>query len=307
MRGAVVGVGYLGTFHAQKYKALSLPMGFDFVGVSDVFASQAEKVAKDLSINWFSDPKELLGKVDFVTIATTTTSHFDLAKMFLESGVHVNVEKPMTVTAEEAQILVDTALEKNLVLSVGHSERFSAVFSELKARCANKAHFLELQRHAPFKVRGSDVSVIHDLMIHDLDLLFNLKSASAKLVAVSGGKTLTSQYDWVSAQFQFSDGAGATVFVSRIAKEMSRTIKVITNENTYLANFQNGDLEVGEMKDKEVVFQTLQLGKTDNLLKETEDFILSIKGHKKPLVSGHDGLSAMRWVEEIVSQLGNQK
>ena len=135
LRGAVIGVGYLGNFHAQKYRDLSRGIFKDkieFIGVCDLNKLQAEKIASEFSVQAFSDPKDLIGKVDLVSIVTITPKHYELAKMFLENGIHVNVEKPMTVKVSEAQELVALAKKKGMTLCVGHSERFSPAFRELR-------------------------------------------------------------------------------------------------------------------------------------------------------------------------------
>ncbi len=197
LRAAVVGVGYLGNFHAQKYKTLSQKeeMNLEFVGVCDLSASQVEKAAGELGVQAFLKPEMLVGKVDAVTISTITPTHYELTKFFLENKIHVNVEKPLCLKSSEAEYLVKLAKINGLVLCVGHSERFNPVFSELKT-VIPRPRFLEFNRYAPFKLRGSDVSVLHDLMIHDLDLMLAMDSSPSRLVSAQAGKIATKTYDW---------------------------------------------------------------------------------------------------------------
>jgi predicted dehydrogenase len=304
LRGAVVGVGYLGTFHAQKYKALMNPLGFQFVGVCDSHEAQAKKTGDDLGVPYFSDPQELIGKVDFVSLATTTPSHFKTAEFFLSHGVHVNVEKPMTVEVGEAKKLIQLAKEKNLTLAVGHSERFSPVYTALKAELKTPL-FFELQRHAPFKARGAEVSVVHDLMIHDLDLLLDLDSSNVEVVAAQGGKVISETMDWMTASFRFASGRQGFISVSRLASVMTRVVKVVEENKIISGNFQTGELEVGAIKpgsSSEFSYQTQSVGKGDNLLLETENFILALQKKAEIKVSGSAGLKALELAAQVIQQ-----
>ena len=167
LRTAVVGVGYLGRFHAQKHRALD---GIELVGVCDQDGERSRSVAAEVGTQAFQDHRELLGKIDAVTIAATTAEHFALARFFLEHDVHVLVEKPMTRTSAEAAILTKLAEQRNLKLQVGHVERFNPAL--LAAReSLTTVRFIECHRLAPFKGRGADVNVILDVMIHDLDVI----------------------------------------------------------------------------------------------------------------------------------------
>ncbi len=170
LRCAVVGVGHLGKFHAQKYKALS---NVDLVGVCDIHSETAQKVAADLGVPALHSYQDLLGKVDAVTIAASTTAHFELAKVFLEHGIHVHVEKPLTTTSTEGAELVKIARARNLRLQVGHVERFNPALIAARAQL-QRPLFIECHRLSPFKQRSVDVDVVLDLMIHDLDVILSL-------------------------------------------------------------------------------------------------------------------------------------
>ena len=311
LRAAVVGVGYLGTFHAQKYKALSekKEMNLEFVGVCDLSASQVEKVAQELGVLPFARPELLVGKVDAVTIATITPTHYELAKFFLENKIHVNVEKPICLKTSEAEYLVKLAKLNGLSLCVGHSERFSPVFCELKAYLP-KPQFLEFNRYAPFKMRGSDVSALHDLMIHDLDLMLSMDSSPFRLVTAQAGKMVTKAYDWCSATFEFKSGLKAQINCSRLSKTMVRSIRAIDARHIWTANLQTGDLEqtmVVESIDAPVAFETKQLGRGDNLLTETEAFLNLIQKKPTLAVTGEEGLKALDCVEQIISFVEAQR
>lgn len=301
MKAAVVGVGFLGTFHAQKYKALASELGFELVGVSDASKTQAEKVATDLGVKAFDQPSDLIGVVDCVSIATSTPFHYELAKEFLSHKIHVNVEKPMTVRVDEAEELVALARKNSVLLAVGHSERFSPIFSAIKTRVP-KPQAIELQRHAPYKARGSEVSVILDLMIHDLDLMLAMDSSEAYLESASHGRVVSETEDWVMASFRFESGMRASISVSRVASAMTRTMKMISENQIVLGNFQTGDVEAGIPASGALSFESTNVGKGDNLLMETRNFVQAIQGKDKLLVPGDQGLRALRLAHEVLTK-----
>ncbi len=299
LRAAVVGVGYLGNFHAQKYKSLT---GVQLVGVCDTLLSQAVKVATDLGVRAFSKPQDLLGEVDLVTIASTTRTHFELAQFFLSHGVHVNVEKPMTVTVAEAEELVQLAAAKNLVLTVGHIERFNPAVVALKAQM-QKPKIIELQRHAPFKARGADVSVVHDLMVHDIDLLLSMVPSPVVKVHARGSKVVTNSWDVASATFEFANGVLGFIHVSRIASAMTRSVKLVDQNFQIFANTQTGELEKisqGTSEQEPLKVEKWTVDKKDALLQETETFVKAVQKQGSLLVTGQDGLQAMKFVETVV-------
>ncbi len=307
LRAAVVGVGYLGTFHAQKYKALSAQtsLSVELAAVCDLNEMQAQKVAGDLGVRAFSRPQDLIGQVDAVTIATITPTHFELAKMFLENKIHVNVEKPICLNTAEAKVLVDLAAKNNLVLCVGHSERFNPAFREL-CKVTKGPRFLEFSRYAPFKLRGSDVSVLHDLMIHDLDLMLAMDSSPCQLVSAQGGMIATQTYDWCSASFRFESGLIAQVNSSRLSREMTRSIRAIDREHIWVANLQTGELEKTLLTgnpETPVRHDIQNVGRGDNLLTETESFLQAIHGKGPAVVSGNDGMKALGMVEKIIAMI----
>lgn len=297
LRAAVVGVGYLGNFHAQKYKAHSQVLPVDLLYVCDANPEQAKKIASELSVQAVTSPEELIGKVDLVTVASTTTTHYELAKLFLNNNIHVNVEKPMTVTTNQATELIEIAKANNLKLAVGHSERFSPVFKEIKIRMKNPMSF-ELSRHAPYKARGADVSVLHDLMIHDLDLLFNLDPSSYEISFAQGSKHISPTLDWATVGFRFQSGRSAVISVSRLAQAMTRTLRVSCEKQNLFGNFQSGDIEISGSS-----AEVINAGKSDNLLVETEVFIRSVSEDAPLQVKGDDGLKALQAVEKIESMI----
>lgn len=308
LRAAVVGVGYLGNFHAQKYKALSEKLPVDLVGVFDLNADNAAKVATALGCKAFTKLEDLVGQIDMATVATITPAHFAVSEFLLSHSIHVNVEKPISLKVIDANRLVDLAKAKDRILTVGHSERFSPVYQEVK-RLGGRPTYLEFVRRAPFNPRGSDVSVVHDLMIHDLDLCLSLDSSSARLVSAQAGKLVTETHDWASATIEFSSGMKAVIHCSRLNPAMTRTVRWMDHHQQIVGNFQTGEIEISKTQktDPRITFETIQTGKADNLLSETEDFVLSVLGKKTPTVPGVDGRRALEMAEQVLSTVHSQR
>lgn len=298
LRAAVVGVGYLGNFHAQKY--LNNPH-VQLVGVCDHFPAQADKIAAQLGVPNFHRPEDLLGKVDLVTVAASTLSHFELAKMFLKNGVHVNVEKPITALVEQAEELVALAEKLNLKLAVGHIERFNPSVIELKKHL-KQPRTIELTRMAPYKTRGADVSVLHDLMIHDIDLLLWLSGSEIATMIGGGTKLVSKELDTASVSFKMKNGVHGIINVSRVSATTQRSIRVTQDDCTLFAQTGTHELEkveVGSGEGELVKITKWAVEKEDALQKETDAFVDCVLNDKKPVVTGLDGLRALQVIEDI--------
>lgn len=294
---AVIGVGYLGNFHAQKHK--NHPEA-NLIGVCDFSPSQANKVAIELGTKAFNTPKDLVGKVDAVTIAATTTAHFEIAKLFLNSGVHVFVEKPIAATVAQAEELVNLAAQKNLKLAVGHIERFNPAVIEFKKNLQSPRH-LEFVRQGPFKTRGSDVSVLHDLMIHDLDLLLWLSGSEITDFNVVGAKLLSKTTDVANAFFKMKNGMEASISVSRAAPLAQRSLRAICQEQILFANTGSSELQKVEKgtEAEPMKVTSWTVDKKDALQSETEAFVSCVLRNQSPVVTGEDGLKALIWIEKL--------
>jgi predicted dehydrogenase len=302
LRTAVVGVGHLGKFHAQKYK--SIPEA-DLIGVCDSSREQAEKIAGELQVKAFTDAKELLGKVDAVTIAASTPAHFDLCAMFLENGVHVMVEKPITETSAQGTMLCELADKKGVRLQVGHVERFNPALKAVKDKLKDPL-FIECHRLAPFKIRSTEVDVVLDLMIHDLDVILSLVHSSPAKVSAVGTPVLTKKLDIANARIEFESGAVANVTASRVSQTAQRKFRVFQKEQYLSIDFQAGEVNLltktGEWSEGNIPLEheSHSMEKGDALLDETRDFVLSILENRPVIVSGWDGLKALRLAEEII-------
>ena len=303
LRTAVVGVGHLGRFHAQKHKLIEQ---VDFIGVCDPRPEAAQAVATELGVKAFTDAHDLIGKVDAVTVAASTPAHFSLCKMFLENGIHVLVEKPITNTVKEGQILCELAEKNGLKLQVGHVERFNPALIAVKEKLG-KPLFIECHRLAPFKVRSTEVDVILDLMIHDLDVILSLVRSKPVSVSAVGTPVLTKKIDIANARIEFESGAVANVTASRVSQNTQRKFRVF-QANQYLSiDFQSGEVNLltktGEWSDGELPLdhESYNLEKGDALLSETKSFVNSILQDQPVLVSGRDGLNALELAEQIVA------
>ncbi|QDK45099.1 gfo/Idh/MocA family oxidoreductase [Bdellovibrio sp. ZAP7] len=303
LRGAVVGVGYLGNFHAQKYK--NNPH-VQLVGVCDHFPAQADKIAAELGVQSFHHPQDLIGQVDLVTIAASTQSHYEVAKLFLQNGIHVNVEKPITATVPQAEELLALAEKHKVKLAVGHIERFNPSVNELKKHMKNVST-IELIRTAPYKARGADVSVLHDLAIHDMDLLFWLTGSEIESFVASGTKLVSPELDTASISFKMKNGIHAIITVSRIAPVAQRSVRVVQDDCTLFANTGIHELEKvekGPGGDELTKVTKWTVEKADALQKETDAFVDAVLNDKVPVVTGLDGLKALRAIEDIQKMIG---
>lgn len=305
LRCAVIGVGYLGRFHAQKYKAIAETGRIELVGVCDSSLERAQEIAKEVGTKAFSDYRELVGLVDAVTVAASTKTHFEIAKFFLENNIHVHVEKPMTATIAEGQELVRIAQAKNLKLQVGHVERFNAALTAAKEKLLNPL-FIECHRLAPFKPRGVDVDVILDLMIHDLDVILSLVKSPVKSVSAVGAPVLTKTVDIANARVEFESGTVANITSSRVSQTSTRKFRVFQSRQYLSIDFGTSEVNLttktgGEWKEDQVPleFDSWNLDKGDALLEETKAFISCIENDTRPIVSGEDGLIAMTLAERI--------
>ncbi len=300
LRVAVVGVGYLGRFHAQKYAALPAA---ELVAVCDLRESVGQAVAGELGTASCIDYRELLGKVDAVTVAASTAAHFELTRFFLENGVHVFVEKPMTPTSREAVVLTELAEKRDLKLQVGHVERFNPAL--LSARDAlDDVRFIECHRLAAFKSRGADIDVVLDLMIHDLDVILSLVDASPRRVSAVGIAVLSGSTDIANARIEFANGAIANVTASRVSMSAQRKFRVF-QENQYVSiDFGGGEVRRvtsgGEVPLQE---EKWSLDKGDALLAETEAFVDSVLDDKPCRVTGRDGIAALELAEAVMDDI----
>lgn len=296
---AVIGVGYLGNFHAQKYAKLP---NAKLVAVCDSDAQRCSEVAELNKVQPFTDYKKLIGKVDAVSIVTPTSIHFPIAKFFLENNVHVLLEKPITTTIAEANELLSIAKQNKLTLQVGHLERFNPVFIEIKKQLAEPL-CIECLRLAPYKIRCTDVSVILDLMIHDLDIIHNLVKSPIKNISAVGTAILSPTPDIVYARIEFANGVIASLTASRINMKMERKLNIFQRDIYFSGDLQEKILAITSRNGQ----QEITLEKGDALLDEITAFLNSIENKTSPIVSGDDGKTALATALEIEKLVLNVK
>jgi predicted dehydrogenase len=302
----VIGVGYLGRFHAQKYAALE---GVHLAGVSDVNEQQAARVASECSCTAYTDYKELLAHVDAVSIAVPTSLHHKVASDCLQAGVDVLLEKPITVTLEEADDLIAKAEEKSLIFQVGHLERFNPAVQAMEPFLTHPL-FIESNRISVFKNRGVDVDVVLDLMIHDIDIILNIVKSPIKQIHTVGAPVATLTTDIANARLIFENGATANVTVSRISRTNIRKMRIFqpgsyinvdfANKKVMTIQLQKELMESG-MPKQHVEVNSFADG--DALKSEIEHFVGHVRNRTRPAVSGHEGRRALAVALEVMSQI----
>ena len=292
----MIGAGYLGRFHAQKYASIAR---CDLAGVADPDTAARDRIAAELGVAVFADHHELLGQVDAVSVATPTASHHAVAMDFLRAGAHVLVEKPITATEAEARELIRVAGEGGRVLQVGHLERFNPVILAVAGELVNP-RFIESNRLAPFKPRGTDVSVVLDLMIHDIDLIQNVVHSPIASIDAVGAPVFTDEIDIANARIRFENGCVADVTASRISMKSERKLRVFQTDAYLSIDLQQKLLTVvrrpaviqeGMLPKVDVEERSFDQG--DALLAEIESFLDAIVQGRPPVVSGEDGLRAL--------------
>lgn len=310
LRAAVIGVGYLGRFHAQKYRQNP---AVDLVGVVDADSARAREIAAEVETRAFSDYRELLSTVDLVSIAVPTQHHYAVARDCLLAGCHILLEKPITSTVAEAEELIKLAAEHGAILQVGHLERFNPAVLALKG-VLNNPQFIESHRLAPFKPRGTDVNVVLDLMIHDIDILLSMVPHSLKTINSVGVPVLSDEVDIANARLQFANGCVANVTASRVSRETMRKIRLFQQDAYISIDYQErrisiyrkraGDSRIPGLPNIGMEERTFEQG--DALRDEIEAFVAAVRNGTPPVVSGEDGKRALEVAMQISSKLWHE-
>ena len=306
LRSAVVGVGYLGRFHAQKYASLE---NVHLVGVADIDAARAAEIAAECQTTALTDYQELFGKVDCVSIAVPTYCHHVVARDFLTRNIDVLVEKPLAATGAEGHDLVDTAAQYGRILQVGHLERFNPALRSLSG-ILTAPRFIECQRVAPFVERGTDVDVIRDLMIHDLDVILSLVRSPVVSREAFGVPVLTTQPDIANVRLRFASGCIANITASRVALKQERKMRVFQPDTYLVVDYGAHSIRICRRQPASeptgmpnLSFEEREVGGEDALEEEIRAFIRAVQGRSTPIVSGQDGLQALEEAERIVDVL----
>lgn len=310
LRAAVIGVGYLGRFHAQKFQA---NQNVDLVGVVDSDPKRAAEVAAEVETKAFTDYKELLPLVDLVSIVVPTQYHYAVALDCFNAGCHVLLEKPVTQTVAEADELIALAASKGLVFQVGHLERFNPAVMALKGVLKNP-QFIESHRLAPFKPRGTDVNVVLDLMIHDIDILLSMVSHPLKSINSVGVPVLSGEVDIANARLQFENGCVANVTASRASRETMRKMRIFQQDAYISIDFQSRKISIYKKKKgmslipglPNVGMEERSFDQGDPLKDEIDSFVLAVRDGTQPVVSGEDGKRALEVAIQISGKLWHE-
>jgi predicted dehydrogenase len=323
-RVGVIGTGHLGALHAKMYAQIPAA---NLVGVFDVDPARSEKCAAEFGIKAFAQMDDLLKNVEAVSIATVTQSHYDVAMQVIKHGIHLLIEKPITATIEQARELTKMAEMKGLKLQVGHIERFNSAILALETYNI-KPLFIESHRLAQFNPRGSDVAVVLDLMIHDIDLILSLVKSKVTRIDANGVAVISDTPDIANARLQFENGCVANVTASRISQNKMRKMRLFQHDAYISIDFAQGLAEVFRLVEENTpgIKPTMMLGKIDqglhkrmivyeqpeikevNALKyELERFVESIQKNIEPPVTGRDGLHALEVAQEILQKIETQK
>ena len=325
LRIGVVGIGHLGSLHAKMYSEISAAV---FVGAFDTDKAKCSAVVSQYpGVKSFSSLDELLACVDAVSVATVTSQHFEVAKRALNAGVHVLIEKPITQTVSEADELIALAEAKGLTIQVGHIERFNPAILALESYDL-RPMFIESHRLAQFNPRGTDVAVVLDLMIHDIDVILSLVRSPVSRIDANGVAVVSDSVDIANARLQFENGCVANVTASRISQNKMRKMRMFQHNGYISIDFLQGlaevfrliddDANVGQTtmllgqigegkKKRNIVYEQPEVKDVNALKYELESFVTSVREKKQPVVSGIDGRLALDVAQRIMNSIQVQK
>jgi predicted dehydrogenase len=310
VRAAVIGVGYLGRFHAQKYAQLE---ECELVAVVDERQEAREAVAAEVGSRALAGYRELLGQVDAVSVVTPTAAHFAIAREFLEAGAHVLVEKPITETPQQARELIELAAKYGRILQVGHLERFNSAILGAEEHL-RAPRFIECHRLAPYKERGTDISVVLDLMIHDIDIVQTLVGSPIQSIDAIGTPVFSEDVDIANARIRFANGCVANATASRVSLKSERKMRVFSDDAYVSMDLQQkvvtvirkrpGGPAAGQLP---VSIEERLFEAGDALKAEIHSFLTCIQQGKPPVVSGAAGLAALETAIQITAQVNRSR
>ena len=320
LKVGVFGVGHLGKFHLNNWKEIP---GVELIGFYDPDDTNANEVFSKYGLKRFEDASALLNEIDAADIVAPTDHHFHLCEMAIKKGKHVFVEKPLAQTMDEAHALVELVKESNVKLQVGHVERFNPAFLAVKDLKLNPM-FIEVHRLAQFNPRGTEVSVILDLMIHDIDIILSIVKSDVKFISASGVGVMTETPDIANVRIEFNNGCVANLTSSRISMKKMRKIRIFQKDAYIGIDFLNKKSEIIKLKDQEtddenvftfdietlsgkksIAISNPQIPEVNAIKKELEEFKNAIEKNTRTIVSEIDGLMAMDVAHQILQKIGN--
>ena len=315
----VIGIGHLGKIHIRLLKEIE---GFQLVGFFDTDKKKQKNIADEFEIKAFSSVEDLLDKCEAIDVVTPTNSHFEYAKIALQKNKHLFVEKPITATINQAQELLYLSKEKDVKIQVGHVERFNSAFTAIQNHC-NNPMFIESHRLAEFNTRGTDVPVVHDLMIHDIDIVLKIVNSEIKQINASGVSIISETPDIANARIEFENGCVANLTASRISFKNMRKTRIFQKDAYIAIDFLEKKAELIKMNDikkiddpfaiiietgngktkKQIHFEKPKTKANNAIKDEFESFYISIKNNTDTAVTIEDGYRALLVAEEITKQI----
>ncbi len=295
----IVGVGHLGSIHAKVYSKMD---NVDLVGVCDCNLERALEIGKKYHTRSYADYEDLFDKVEAASIAVPTSLHYNIAKEFLNHGIHILIEKPITKTLSEADELIEIAHKKNLIIQVGHVERFNAAVVALE-HYLKKPKFLECQRLGPFHKRVEDVGVVLDLMIHDIDIVLGLIKQDVVNIEAVGLSTMSDHEDVANVRLIFEDGTIADITASRVTKDVVRKIRLFQEDSYISLDYVNQEVTLFKKTGSKIKKEKVKIKKTEPLKEELSSFIECARTGKRPVVSGIEGKRALAVALAILEKI----
>ncbi len=313
IKAGVIGTGHMGHYHVNVY-AEQLN-NVDFFGIADIDSGKVSELSEKYQIEGYNDYRELLKNVDFVSIAVPTKNHYEVAKECLEAGVHVLVEKPFTTEYKQAEELFEIANKKNLILQVGHVERFNGAVQELK-KIVKDPFLMESRRIGPFITRAQDDNVVMDLMIHDLDIILNIIGDMPEEFSAFGKKICSGRYDVASVQLKFNNGCIATVVASRVSENKLRTLAITQKDAYIFLDYTDQDIHIHRRADsgylvsrqeirykQESFIERIFVYKDNPLKLQIKHLVDCILGTGKRMYTEEDELRSLKLALNILSSL----
>lgn len=321
-RIGIAGVGHLGKLHLKNLLEIK---SASCSGIFDIDGEKARSASEEFNVRWFNSIEEICKSSDALIIATTTSNHYEVGKYALENGLHLFIEKPITSTVDQAQELINLANSNNLIIQVGHIERFNPAILSLE-KYQLEPMFIQSDRLSQFNPRGTDVAVVLDLMIHDIDIILHLVKSEVDKIDANGVAVVSDSIDIANARILFKNGCVANVTASRISQKKMRKMRMFQKDAYITIDFLQGlseiyrlvkpeeetigisygEIGVGE-KRKKVIYEQPEIPEINAMKYEQEKFIEAIQNNSKPIVSGEDGLKALWVAETIIEIISNQK
>jgi len=300
LRAAVIGVGYLGRFHAQKYASMD---NVELLGVVDTDMARASEVALEVGTTPFDSLEPLKGLIEAASIAVPTSKHAEVAIPLLEAGVAVLLEKPVAGRLEEAQAIIEASSKGRSILQIGHLERFNPALLELAGSIKNPM-FIEAHRISPFRDRGTDVDAVLDIMIHDLDIILSLVPSSVTSLEAVGVPVLTDSVDIANARLRFESGCIANITASRVSAEVMRKIRIFQPDSYISLNFAKAKVDVYTLSEtRQIQHKHIAISESDALASEIRSFVDAVLTGSPVVVDGSAGLKALKMAYAIKNAL----